>query len=157
VKRVPIAHAPEERSTFVPSWFSYRMLRIGTERAARISLAGPSSRPVLLDELDQGGGRDQLPFIKEILDVSTPGRRTGRYVPLPEPVRGRRSRIPTCHRGGGWDKTVGRRSRTSAGLDEARSIAAWNARGPTSSRRRGSHERAAVRRATYFEGPGNLT
>src|SRR5581483_6036373 len=43
VKRARIAYAAADTLEFVPSWYSYRMLAIGEERAARISLAGPTT------------------------------------------------------------------------------------------------------------------
>jgi aminopeptidase len=69
VKRARIEHAREETLDFVPSWYGDRMLELGRQRAARISLTGPVP-PDVLDGVDPGrAGRDQLPFIKEILTV----------------------------------------------------------------------------------------
>src|SRR3954469_21595016 len=51
VKRARIAYAAEESLPFVPSWLSYRMLALGEEHAARISLSGPTTTG-LLDDLD---------------------------------------------------------------------------------------------------------
>jgi aminopeptidase len=83
VKRARIAHAPSDTLNFVPSWYSYRMRAIGTERAARISLAGPTTTG-LLDDLDQDrSGRDQLPFVKEILDVISDRTTNWTVVPCP--------------------------------------------------------------------------
>src|SRR4051794_12309785 len=65
VKRARIAHAPTETLGFVPSWYRERILAVGRERAARISLAGPTTTG-LLDDLDPDrAGRDQLPFVAE--------------------------------------------------------------------------------------------
>jgi aminopeptidase len=84
VKRARIAHAADDTLDFVPSWYSYRMLAIGEERAARISLAGPTTTG-LLDDLDHNrAGRDQLPFIKEILTVI--GQRTTNWTVVPCPT-----------------------------------------------------------------------
>jgi aminopeptidase len=83
VKRARIAYAADDTLGFVPSWFSYRMLAIGDEHAARISLAGPTATG-LLDDLDpERAGRDQLPFIKEVLDVIE--RRTTNWTVVPCP------------------------------------------------------------------------
>jgi aminopeptidase len=83
VKRARIAYAPDETLPFVPSWFSYRMLAIGEERAARISLAGPTTTG-LLDDLDPDrAGRDQLPFVKEVLKVIGDGTTNWTVVPCP--------------------------------------------------------------------------
>ncbi len=84
VKRARIAHAPTNTLDFVPSWYSYRMHALGTERAARISLSGPTTAG-LLDDLDQDrSGRDQLPFVKEILDVIS--ERTTNWTVIPCPT-----------------------------------------------------------------------
>jgi aminopeptidase len=59
------------------------MEAIGTERAARISLSGPTTTG-LLDDLDQArSGRDQLPFVKEILDVISDRTTNWTVIPCP--------------------------------------------------------------------------
>jgi aminopeptidase len=83
VKRSRIRYAPADSLGFVPSWYSYRMQAIGTERAARISLSGPTTTG-LLDDLDPTrSGRDQLPFVKEILDVISDRTTNWTVVPCP--------------------------------------------------------------------------
>src|SRR3954469_12758922 len=83
VKRARIAFAADDTLAFVPSWFSYRMLQIGEQRAARISLAGPTTTG-LLDDLDpERAGRDNLPFVKEILDVIADRTTNWTVVPCP--------------------------------------------------------------------------
>jgi aminopeptidase len=83
VKRARIQYAAADSLDFVPSWYSYRMRALGTERAARISLAGPTTTG-LLDDLDQTrSGRDQLPFVKEILDVISDRTTNWTVVPCP--------------------------------------------------------------------------
>jgi aminopeptidase len=83
VKRARIKFAAADSLDFVPSWYSYRMRALGTERAARISLAGPTTTG-LLDDLDQTrSGRDQLPFVKEILDVISDRTTNWTVVPCP--------------------------------------------------------------------------
>jgi aminopeptidase len=69
VKRARIAHARDETLDFVPGWYGDRMLELGRQRAARISLSGPAP-PDVLDGVDpERAGRDQLPFIREVLTV----------------------------------------------------------------------------------------
>jgi aminopeptidase len=69
VKRARIEHARPETLDFVPSWYGDRVLELGRQRAATISLSGPAP-PDVLDGLDpERAGRDQLPFIREILTV----------------------------------------------------------------------------------------
>jgi aminopeptidase len=83
VKRARIEYAPADTLDFIPSWYSYRMRAIGTERAARISLSGPTTTG-LLDDLDpERSGRDQLPFVKEILDVISERTTNWTVVPCP--------------------------------------------------------------------------
>jgi aminopeptidase len=126
VKRARIAYAADETLPFVPSWFSYRMLAIGEERAARISLAGPTTTG-LLDDLDPDrAGRDQLPFVKEVLKVI--GDRTTNWtvVPcptepwalpcLPRPGAGRGAREAV---GAGRPRLPSRRARSGRRLERA--------------------------------------
>ena len=68
-KRARVEHAREETLDFVPSWYGERMLELGRERAARISLAGPAPPDALAGLDPRRAGRDQLPFIKEVLTV----------------------------------------------------------------------------------------
>jgi aminopeptidase len=83
VKRARIAYAADETLSFVPSWYSQRMLALGEERAARISLAGPTTTG-LLDDLDsERAGRDQLPFVKEILAVINERKTNWTVIPCP--------------------------------------------------------------------------
>jgi aminopeptidase len=83
VKRARIAFAGGETLGFVPSWYGQRMLALGEQRAARISLAGPTATG-LLDDLDpERAGRDQLPFIKEILPVIAARTTNWTVVPCP--------------------------------------------------------------------------
>lgn len=83
VKRARIAHAPGDTLDFVPSWYRERMLALGRERCARVSLAGPTTTG-LLDDLDpERAGRDQFPFIAEILTVISEHTTNWTVVPCP--------------------------------------------------------------------------
>ena len=68
-KRARIEHAREDTLDFVPSWYGERTLELGRQRAARVSLAGPAPPDALAGLDPQRAGRDQLPFIKEVLTV----------------------------------------------------------------------------------------
>ena len=57
IKRARIAYAADDTLEFVPSWLSERMLAIGEQRAARISLAGPTTTGLLDDLYPQRAGR----------------------------------------------------------------------------------------------------
>jgi aminopeptidase len=83
VKRARIAYAAEDTLGFVPPWISQRMLDLGEQRAARISLAGPTATG-LLDDLDpHRAGKDQLPFTKEVLQVISDRTTNWTVVPCP--------------------------------------------------------------------------
>jgi aminopeptidase len=69
IKRARIEHAAEETLDFVPSWYGLRALERGEQRCASVSVTGPSA-PSLLADLDpERAGKDQLPRVKESLQV----------------------------------------------------------------------------------------
>jgi aminopeptidase len=69
IKRARIAHAPDDTIEYVPPWYGERILAIGRERGAAITLSGPVA-PGLLDDLDPvRSGRDRLPAIRETGEV----------------------------------------------------------------------------------------
>jgi aminopeptidase len=83
VKRARIAHATDGSLEFVPQWLRERILTIGREHGARISLAGPTATG-LLDDLDpHRAGRDQLPFVRETLTVINEHTTNWTVVPCP--------------------------------------------------------------------------
>jgi aminopeptidase len=151
VKRARIAFAEEESLTFVPSWYGHRMLAMSEQRAARISLAGPTTTG-LLDDLDPGrAGRDQLPFIKEILTVISDRTTNWTVVPCPtEPW------AQLVHPDLPPDEALDRLWEEVAHvcrLDEPDPVAAWKERADTLS---AAADRLNERRfdALHFEGPG---
>ncbi|MGH2840643.1 MAG: aminopeptidase, partial [Solirubrobacteraceae bacterium] len=82
-KRARIEHARAETLDFVPSWFGDRMLELGRQRAARISLSGPAPPDALVGLDPERAGRDQLPFIKEVLTVISERLVNWTVVPAP--------------------------------------------------------------------------
>jgi aminopeptidase len=151
VKRARIAHAPDDTLDFVPSWYSYRMLALGTERAARISLSGPTVTG-LLDDLDlDRAGRDQLPFVKEILYVINDRTTNWTVVPCPS-----QAWASLAYPGLAGDDALDRLWQEVAHacrLDESDPIAAWNERADALSvaaQRLNERHFDALR----FEGPG---
>ncbi len=151
VKRARIAHAPDETLDFVPSWLSQRMLALGEERAARISLAGPTV-PGLLDDLDpERAGRDQLPFVKEIMAVISDRTTNWTVVPCPSEPWARLvypDLAPEQALDRLWDEVA-----HVCRLDNPDPIAAWNERADALA---GAAERLNDRcfDALHFEGPG---
>jgi aminopeptidase len=151
VKRARIAYAPEDSLAFVPSWLSYRMLALGEQRAARISLAGPTTTG-LLDDLDPArAGRDQLPFVKEILSVIAD--RTTNWTVVPAPTEAWARLVhPDLPPEEAFDRLWEQVAHVCR-LDEPDPIAAWNERADALS---AAAARLNERRfdALHFEGPG---
>jgi aminopeptidase len=151
VKRARIAHAPAETLEFVPSWYSYRMLAIGEQRAARISLAGPTTTG-LLDDLDpERAGRDQLPFTKEVLTVI--GDRTMNWTVVPCPTEPWATLVfPDLPPEEALDRLWEQVAHVCR-LDEPDPVAAWNERADAL---HAAADRLNERRfdALHFEGSG---
>jgi aminopeptidase len=151
VKRARIAHARDDTLSFVPEWYSERMLALGRERAARISLAGPTTTG-LLDDLDHDrAGRDQLPFVKEILTVISDRTTNWTVVPCPTEPWAR-----LVHPDLGPEEALERLWEEVAHvcrLDEPDPVAAWNERADALA---AAAARLNERRfdALHFEGPG---
>ena len=69
VKRSRLQHAPDDSLEFVPEWYGNRMLQLGDLRAARIVFV-PRVSPGILNGVDpKRAGRDQLPDIRERLEI----------------------------------------------------------------------------------------
>ena len=84
IKRARIAHAPDDSLEYVPPWYGERILALGRERGAAITLSGPVA-PGLLDDLDPvRSGRDRLPAIRESGEVVS--RRELNWTILPGPT-----------------------------------------------------------------------
>ena len=84
VKRARVAHAPDDTLEYVPPWYGERILALGRERGAAITLSGPVA-PGLLDDLDPvRAGRDRLPAIRESGEVVS--RRELNWTILPGPT-----------------------------------------------------------------------
>jgi aminopeptidase len=151
VKRARILHAEEETLDFVPTWYGQRLLELGRQRSARISLSGPAT-PGLLDDLDpRRAGRDQLPFIREAGIVVN--ERTTNWAIVPYPTVGWARQV---HPGLSDEEALVRLSEQVlhvCRLDEDDPVAAW--------RERSDFLVAAADRMTdrgfdalHFEGPG---
>ena len=86
VKRQRLLHADPDTLDFVPDWYGRRLLSLGEELGARISLAGQSTPP-LFDDLDPSPvGRDRLPWIKEVSTVIADRSNNWTIIPCPHPA-----------------------------------------------------------------------
>jgi aminopeptidase len=83
VKRARIEHAPEDTLDFVPPWYGMRLLELGRQRGAIISIRG-TTMPGALDGLDpKRAGRDQLPFLRESIALINERSVNWTVVPYP--------------------------------------------------------------------------
>ena len=95
IKRARIEYAPDDTLEYVPPWYGERILAIGRERGAAITLSGPVA-PGLLDDLDPvRSGRDRLPAIRETRRGRQPPRAQLDDPPRPDARPGRSSCTPT--------------------------------------------------------------
>ncbi len=126
VKRSRILHAAEDTLDFVPSWYGERILELGAQRCARVSLSGPVA-PGLLDDLDPArAGRDQLPFVRESGRVVNDATTNWSIGPCPS-----RPWAALVHPGLGEDEALARlvgELTHVLRLDEDDPVAAWRAR-----------------------------
>lgn len=151
VKRARIEYAREETLDFVPSWIGARVLELGRQRCARISLAGPTA-PGALAGLDPARvGRDQLPMTKEGMQVVNEHTTNWTVVPAPTapwatlvyPELGKEAALARL-----W-----RDVEHVCRLDEPDPVAAWESRAATL-RDRAEKLTAAGFDALHFEGEG---
>jgi aminopeptidase len=85
VKKARIELSREEDLDYVPGWYGQRLLELGEERGARIGLSGPIE-PTLFAGLDPARlGRDQLPFVKESMQVINARTVNWTVAPCPTP------------------------------------------------------------------------
>jgi len=150
-KRARIEHARAETLDFVPSWYGERMLELGRQRAARISLAGPAPPDALAGLDPERAGRDQLPFIKEVLTVIN--ERLVNWTVVPAPTLAWAQLVYPDLAGTDalerlWDE-IGHVCR----LDEPDPIAAWAARSKELDIVARQLEEARLD-ALHFDGPG---
>ena len=83
LKRARALHASRDSLDFVPSWMGARVLALGDERAARISLSGPVA-PRALDDVDpELISLDKLPRVRESMKVLNDASTNWTIVPCP--------------------------------------------------------------------------
>jgi aminopeptidase len=126
VKRFRLLHASDEALDYVPPWLGARLLSLGEERAARISLTGPVE-PHLFDDIDPArAGRDQLPFVREVAQVVND--RTTNWTILPCPTPGWARLVhPDASEEEAFDRLVSELVHVLR-LDEDDPVAAWRGR-----------------------------
>ncbi len=84
VKRARVEFADEDTLEYVPPWFGERLTQIGEMHGSRIGLTGPVA-PGLLDDLDPARvAKDQLPFLKETIEIVN--ARTTNWCAAPGPT-----------------------------------------------------------------------
>jgi aminopeptidase len=86
LKRARALHADPETLEYVPPWYGERVLALGEQRAARISLTGPVA-PHIMDGIDPALlGRDMLPAVKESIVVLNQRTSNWTVAPCPTPA-----------------------------------------------------------------------
>ena len=151
VKRARIAHAADDTLEFVPPWYGERVLALGRERGAAITLSGPVA-PGLLDDLDPvRAGRDRLPAVRETGQVV--GRREMNWTILPGPTPAWAQLVHPDLEPDAALTTLEEQLLHVLRLDEDDPVAAWGARADTLV---GVAKRLTERRfdALHYEGPG---
>ena len=129
IKRARLAHAADDTLEFVPPWYGERMLALGRERGAAISLSGPVA-PGLFDDLDPvRAGRDRLPAIRETGEVVS--RRELNWTILPGPTPAWAKLVhPDLEAAQALDRLEQQLLHVLR-LDEDDPVAAWRARADT--------------------------
>lgn len=151
IKRARIEHAADDTLEYVPAWYGERILAIGRERGAAITLSGPVA-PGLLDDLDPvRSGRDRLPAIRESGEVVS--RRELNWTILPGPTPAWAELVhPDLEADAALAKLESQLLHVLR-LDEDDPVAAWKERADTLV---AAAERLTERRfdALHYEGPG---
>lgn len=126
VKRARLLFGREEDLGFVPSWYGQRLLELGRQRCARVSLSGVVT-PGLLDDVDPARrGRDQLPHLAEGGRVVN--ERTTNWCAVPCPTPGWARLVhPDLEPEAAYARLVDELEHVLR-LDEPDPVAAWTAR-----------------------------
>lgn len=129
VKKARLLHAPDDTLEFVPDWYGRRMLQLGDEHAARIIFV-PRVSPGALNGVDpKRAGRDQLPDIKERLEVIN--KRLVNWSILPFPTPGWAAVVhPDLEADAAFERLTSELAHVCR-LDEADPAAAWKERATT--------------------------
>jgi len=151
LKRIRLESAREETLSFVPEWWGQRVLALGENNAARISLA-PVPDPGMLEGTDpERAAKDDLPFLKEAVTLLRESSTNWTIVPFPTPGWAQK-----VYPGLGPDEALQQLTDQLAHilrLDEDDPSAAWKARGDelvAIAERIGAKQFESLR----FKGPG---
>jgi len=150
IKRARLECADEATLDYVPPWLGQRMLWLGEERAARVSLVGAD--PSAYDGLDPSRtGKDVMPYIKELPVVVNEQTTSWTAAPFPTPGWARQV-FPELPPDEALDRLWEEVLHTLR-LDEPDPIAAWHERMDTLIAAAG---RLTERRfdAVHLKGPG---
>jgi aminopeptidase len=151
VKRARLLYAAEDTLSFVPAWYGEQLRSLAGARGARISLTGPVELHVFDDIDPERAGKDQLPFVKEVIE--TIGERTINWTVAPCPTRGWAEAIfPELEPDAALER-LWHEVQHVLRLDESDPVASWRARLETLG---SAAETLTERRfdAIHFTGPG---
>jgi len=85
-KRARALNAERDTLSYVPPWLGERVLQLGEQRAARISMSGPAA-PHALDDVDpELISLDRLPRVPEAMKVLNDASTNWTIVPCPTPA-----------------------------------------------------------------------
>lgn len=151
LKRARALHADRETLGFVPPWVGERVLALGDQRAARISLSGPVA-PHALDDVDpELISLDMLPRVRESMTVLNDATTNWTIVPCPTPPWATLVH-PRLEPGAALDRLWGEIAHICR-LDEPDPIAAWESRLAQLKRVSRALDELRLDRV-HFEGPG---
>jgi aminopeptidase len=127
IKRIRLETARDETLDFVPEWWGQRVLALGENKAARISVT-PNPDPGILDGVDpERAGKDNLPFVRETVNLINDQSTNWTIVPYPTP--GWAAKLhPELAPGEGIARLTDQLAHILR-LDEEDPSAAWRARG----------------------------
>jgi aminopeptidase len=127
IKRIRLEAAREETLDFVPDWWGQRVLALGDNNAARISIA-PTPDPGALAGADpERAAKDNLPFVKESITLMKD--RSTNWTIVPYPTRGWAQKVhPNLDADTALQKLTDQLARILR-LDEEDPSAAWKERG----------------------------
>ncbi len=150
VKRARLLHADEETLEFIPQWYREKVLALGEERAAKITLFSPNPEP-FADVDPARAGKDMLPAIKEGHEMI--GKRVNNWTGAMWPTASWARLVhPDLDEEAGVEKLWDALAHMCR-LDDGDPIAAWKDRMDTLT---AVAERLTERRldVLHFEGPG---